>query len=88
MSQDYALFPHELKILSGIIIMLAIGLGYQALVLYPEYDHKTAIEKSSLDSMACQSIGKWIIDHSENQTRNYPYAQAKYLVCTHGGTSP
>ena|SRR5690242_11874240 len=59
---------------------------------YDKQMHEQMIqEKTMLDSMTCGKLGEWIINHSSNSTdseggyvdKNYPYAEAKYLVCTH-----
>jgi hypothetical protein len=79
--------------------LLAFGVGltlYTTLIFNPQYEAHLQQEKSMIDSLQCQELGKWIIVHSANSTyssggyvdRNYPYAEARYLVCTHGGIQP
>ena len=75
----------------AILIVLLLTLTF--LVWSPEWRAQNDKDKALIDSLTCKDLGKWLIDNSMTRTDSkdyvdtmYHYAQAKYLVCTHGGT--
>jgi len=85
----------------GVEILLIVALSGLAIILsYTFYmmpiwkaEHDKAI--AQIDSFTCKELGAWLINNAQNMTDTkdspntvYHYGQAKYLVCTHGGTSP
>jgi len=81
----------------GIGTVLMIPILYTANVdQHKEDAAKELQEKTQINSLSCKGLGSYIIEHSSNSTTNsydtiesktYKYAEAKYLVCTHGGLS-
>lgn len=78
-----------------IVGSLGIILGAYTVYMMPIWQAQHDADKAHIDSLDCKSLGQWLIDNAETRTdskdyqdTNYHYAQAKYLVCTHGGLSP
>lgn len=78
-----------------IVGSLAICLISYMFYMMPIWQAQHDADKAHIDSLDCKSLGQWLIDNAETRTdskdftdSNYHYAQAKYLVCTHGGLSP
>lgn len=80
-----------LIIIGSALFIMTIYMIHQVQIWQAEH----IADKAHIDSLDCKSLGKWIIDNAESRTdsedyvdSNFHYAQAKYLVCTHGGLSP
>jgi len=81
------MFGTTLPMVAFGLILIFISAYYMGI----ESEAKVRAEKSKLDLMSCQQLGDWLVNNSQNSTysdggysdKNYPYAEAKYLVCTH-----
>lgn len=77
-----------------IIFFIIIALLYYFIIEVPKEKQKYADQKLYLDSLSCSQLGDWVVNNSLNSTYsddgyknpNYPYAQAKFIQCTHSGS--